>query len=529
MPLLWNMVKAFVIRRHLVKTLPPSIRPDYSIIMDPAAGTVSIALPSLFLNAGSLIGYDSVSLDASIDAAERPPTEQRENSVVANWLAGDSLFRKLRVPGPAHVSDMAVLIVSKYEGEGPAASWMGLPAIGVKPHRDHDAIFVRLTVESDLNCPPTLLSCKWPTFVSLALGLGFYPLDKAGQCQDGVDKLRDALRHQTKIATPLALRDIQGEVLFQVSPASNGNVAKLQMNSFSYSLNQMLSWHNVMLVRFGSKMKCIALPSLEIFCLSDILAISTKGLLRWRLGPSGDNVLSAQPYEPYRLDVHTTNWRPETFEHCLTWALYSEMVNCFDTRPLPTSQTFLIWQDMSLVWLGRRERTVLYQQLAELIKDADLLSNTKRYLEECWNTPIFSTGTVVAPQLSPYRTLLDITPLTDPVTFRARLEQRGGGSYAGSLRNSTRLGSKYDCNFHKTRPNIWAYLRFHHVGRTILNHYISDLGARTRAGNILGPGSLEELAAHLFIATAIFKAWPRADWFLHWSDVDDDGRVHYRK
>jgi hypothetical protein len=526
MPLLWNMAKSFFIRRHLVKALPPSIRRHYSIIMDPAAGTVSITLPSLFLNAGSLVGYDFKTWwRAVVNPAELPPGEWD----LHDWETNGSLSRELRAPELAP----ALRTGFKYKGEGPAGSWMGLPDVGVTPNRDHGAVPVRVTVESDLNCPPTLLSCKWPTFVGLAMGLGFYPLDQTGRCQDAVDKLRDALRHQTKVATPLALRDLRGKVLLQVSPASTGNVARLQMHFFQYSLTRMLAWHNVMLVSSGKELTCVALPSFETFSLLDILAFSAEGIVRRRHSPSGEKILSVQPYEPYRLDVHTTDWRPDTFEHCLTWALYTEMVYgslpalWFDKAPLPTSQTFLIWQDMSLVWLGRRERTALYRQLAELITDIDLLSNTKNYFEECWNTHIFSTGTV-APQLSPYQGLLDITPLIDPATFRSRLEQKGGGSYAGALRNSTRLGSTYDFDFCDTRPKLWTYLQSHDVGRTILARYNPNLGARTRTDDVLVPGSLEELAAHLIIATAIFKAWPRADWFLHWKDVDDDGRVHYR-
>lgn len=526
MPLLWNMAKAFIIRRHLVRALPSSLRPNYSIIMDPAAGTVSISLPTFFLNAGSLVGYDFVSPDSGIELAQELPP--RDWHRLADWGPGDSRFRKLRVREQAPLFKLTLLTFLAHKGEGPAASWMNLPILGVKPNRDHGPVPVRLTVESDLNCPPTLLSCSWPTFVSLAMGLGFYPLDRKGQCQSDVDKLRGTLRHQTKIATPLALRDVQGEVVLQVNPASADNVTRLQGLFFEYSLSRILAWHNVMLVQSGKdSLTCVALPSLETFSLSDIVDFSLEGIIRWRQGPSGNKFLSAQPFEAYRLDVHTTHWRPETFEHCLTWTLYAEMVHRFDPCPVPTSQTFLIWQDMSLVWLGRRGRTGLDQQLAELITDAALLSNTKRYLEQCWNTPIFSTGTVEE-QLSPYQGLLDITPLTNPSTFRAKLEQKGGGSYAGALRNSTRLGSKYDDRFHMARPQLWRYLNPHDVGRTIMARYTPGLGARTRTDDVLVPGSLEELAAHLLIATAIFKAWPRADWFLHWTDVDDEGRVHYR-
>lgn len=522
MPLLWNMAKSFFIRRHLVKALPFSLRPNYSIIMDPAAGTVSITLPSLSLNAGSLVGYDAVSRDHSIEAAE----SLRPGEFRTELFRGDSRkgVRKMHIPERTPIFTEAIARVYKYEGEGPAASWMRLPDVGVKPNRDYGAI-LRLTVQSDLNCPPTLLSCKWPTFVNLAVGLGLHPLDQTGRCHDAVDKLRDALRHQTNVTMPLNLPNIFGEVLLQVSPAPIGNVAKLQKYFCGYSLIRLLAWHNVMLNRSGKELTCVALPSLEAFPLSDILAFSTEGIIRWRPRPHGGPILSAPPHEPYRLDIRTTHWRPETFEHCLTWTLYSEIAGFLGS--LPTSQTFLIWQDMSLVWLGRREKTALYRRLAELITDGDLLRDTKAYLEKCWKTPVFCSG-IVAEQLGPYQGLLDITPLTSPTTFRARLEQKGGGSYAGALRNSTRPGSKYDHSFHKTRPQVWTYLKSHDVGHTILARYTPDLGARTRTDDVLVPDSLEELAAHLLIATAIFKAWPRSDWFLHWTDVDDDGRVHYR-
>lgn len=520
MPLLWNMTKAFIIRRHLVKALPSSLRPNYSIIMDPAAGTVSISLPTFFLDAGSLVGHDVLSPDGDIEFAEELRLGQSRTEFYTGARGGRRGLRKMPGPGLAPMLDSVVADVWKLRGEGPAASWMGLRLIGMELNRDHGAIPVRLTVESDLNCPPTLLSCKWPTFVNLALALGFYPLDQTGRCHDAVDKLRDALRHQTKIATPLNLGYIFGGALLQVSPAPTGNIARLQKDMCGYSLTRMLAWHNVMLVRSGKRLTCVALPSLEAFPLSDILAFSTQGIIRWRRGPSGSRVSSTpQLCESYRLDVHTTYWRPETFQDCLTWTIYSELGWAAFPGSLPTSQTFLIWQDMSLVWLSRRERTALDQQLAELITDADLLRDIKGYLEKCWNTPIF---------LTPPQGLVDITPLTNPTTFRAKLEEQGGGSYAGALRNSTRLGSRFDPTLFMTRPQLWTYIKSHDVGCTIMARYNPDLGARTRTDDVLVPGSLEELAAHLLIAIAIFKAWPRADWFLHWTDVDDDGRVHYR-
>ncbi|KAK1832581.1 hypothetical protein QBC39DRAFT_381405 [Podospora conica] len=521
MPLLWNMAKAFIIRRHLVKALPSKIRPYFSIIMDPASGTVSVVYPDLYLNAGSLLGYETLSLDPVIEAAEEVPPEDWHKQHFEEASGTRGRIRRW-IHGPEKTG-----YNFEYSESGPAASWMGLLYHGVIPNREHRALLGRITVESDLHCPPPLVCCKWPIFVNLAMGLGFYLCDKRGRCHDGVDKLRDALLNQTKISTALTLRNVQGEVLMHVIPTTTGNVARVRNGPLGFSLHRMLAWHNVMLTGLDTAPELVALPSLERFAPDEILSLSTEGIVRWRQSPSGDKVLSAQPGEPYRLDIHTTNWRPDTFEHCLTWTIYAEMSHQDNAGPLPTNQAFLIWQDMSIVWLGRRERTALYQQLDELIGDTALLNKTKKYLEECWDTPIFSPGTV-APQNSPYHGLLDIKPLTDPATFRERLKEKGGGSYAGARRNSNRLGSKYDGSFHETRPNLWAHLQNHDVGRAIVNRYDPRLDRRTRTDDVIRPGSLEELAAHLLIAAAIFKAWPRADWFLHWTDVGDDGRVHYR-
>ena len=44
MPLLWNMVKSFIILFRLLSSLSIQERKDYSLIMDPAAGSVSVGV-----------------------------------------------------------------------------------------------------------------------------------------------------------------------------------------------------------------------------------------------------------------------------------------------------------------------------------------------------------------------------------------------------------------------------------------------------------------------------------------------------
>jgi hypothetical protein len=51
--------------------------------------------------------------------------------------------------------------------------------------------------------------------------------------------------------------------------------------------------------------------------------------------------------------------------------------------------------------------------------------------------------------------------------------------------------------------------------------------APAREEGLFTAGGDAEFLAHLILATAVTRAWPRNQWFVHADHVEDDGRVHY--
>lgn len=89
-PLLWNMGKALWIRRKLLKSISPELRDYYSLIADPAAGTVTVvartprlALPGLWTHVP----------DAAVPAKS---SQQSSSSWKVLWELLRSLFSGLR-------------------------------------------------------------------------------------------------------------------------------------------------------------------------------------------------------------------------------------------------------------------------------------------------------------------------------------------------------------------------------------------------------------------------------------------------
>lgn len=68
------MVKRFIIRRQLATAIPSGIRSHFTMIMDPASGTVYVAVEKLSVDASSVLGYDRVSPDPAVQAAETLPS-----------------------------------------------------------------------------------------------------------------------------------------------------------------------------------------------------------------------------------------------------------------------------------------------------------------------------------------------------------------------------------------------------------------------------------------------------------------------
>ena len=127
MPLLWNMVKSFIIRYRLQSSLPKAVRKHYSLIMDPAAGTVSVGIDTPWLDLRHLL---------------HSAPEHR---------AGTRYFQNTK-------KDLL------------SEPWMGLESIGIHPH--YDGTRKRFTVSYDLRVESVNLACYWPAFVVLSLALG---------------------------------------------------------------------------------------------------------------------------------------------------------------------------------------------------------------------------------------------------------------------------------------------------------------------------------------------------------------------
>ncbi|KAH7248132.1 hypothetical protein B0J15DRAFT_468173 [Fusarium solani] len=486
--------------------------------MDPAAGNVSLSWQNLFIDASSILGYDSRSPNTAVALAENFASSQWDQLDYDENF--DAYARKTRSGQSIQWTNINVR-----NSNGPAASWMCLLTSGLTPNQDIEATPTRCTVDSNLSCAPTSLQCKWPAFVYLVLGVGVNL--ENGDNITSLSKLKSALAERSRLGLPISLRDYEGRKLVDLLPTSLGNVARLVPGHYTFSVRRMLAYENIMLLDDG---RCIALPSLETFHLLDILAFSMTGLVRWRKQQNeGPRKLSTQPREQYGMDISTTTrtWRQDSFEHTLVWTIYAEMVFLETGEIVPTCQTFLNWQEMSLVWLGRLDAARREAFLSEILGNGDLKSQVLRYLESCWEAAIFSTGAIPF-ENSPLQGLVDLPVLVEADRLRERLgAMERGWTIRGRPCSTHRPGTSFDHSLARTKPNIWQRAKTQAVYRNILARYNPNLTKRTSTELVVEPDSLAEFAAHLLIATSITRAWPRTEWYCHWEDVEDDGRVHY--
>ena len=125
------MYKSFILRYRLESSLPRAVRKHYSLIMDPAAGTVSVGVDTPQLNLKRLL---------------RLASEHRSDTRYFNNIKKDLL----------------------------SESWMGFQKFGIHP--SYTGTRIRFTVGSDLRVESVGLRCTWTAFVvvSLALGVGPY-------------------------------------------------------------------------------------------------------------------------------------------------------------------------------------------------------------------------------------------------------------------------------------------------------------------------------------------------------------------
>ena len=125
------MVKSFIIRYRLEASLPKSVRKHYSLIMDPAAGTVSVGVDTPHLHLASYFCRSDIGA-----LAVRGILRNRKKDLLSE-------------------------------------PWMGFESIGIHPHYTGDR--KRFTIDYDLRVESVNLTCSWPAFIVLSLALGVDP------------------------------------------------------------------------------------------------------------------------------------------------------------------------------------------------------------------------------------------------------------------------------------------------------------------------------------------------------------------
>lgn len=202
MPLLWNMVKSFIIRYRLELSLPKAVRKHYSLIMDPAAGTVSVGVDTPQLDLSNL-------LQSSLE----------HQSYETMWVFG--IYKLLR---------------DKLLGE----SWMELESIGIHP--SYTGTRKRFTVGYDLRVESVGLKCTWTAFVVLSLAVGVDPYTGG---------LLDLKRNISTNFREIILKSSNGKSIINVRKQENRVLACVMRGYVTYSLFTGLAWVGCMIEAHG--------------------------------------------------------------------------------------------------------------------------------------------------------------------------------------------------------------------------------------------------------------------------------------
>ena len=195
MPLLWNTVKSFIIRYRLLSSLPKQRRKEYSLIMDPAAGSVSV-------------GVDTSKLHFEI-----------------LWRSISPLVRNARW-------------VSQCQNDLLGESWMGLDGIFPWYYGSRR----RFVVDSDLRVEPIGMECDWNAFVHLSLALGVDPYDGG---------LLDLRRNMSTSFRDFVLKSVSGFPVMNVQKRENRVTASIIIRGAggaALSIRTGLAWECGMIV-----------------------------------------------------------------------------------------------------------------------------------------------------------------------------------------------------------------------------------------------------------------------------------------
>ncbi|KAK6810427.1 hypothetical protein RU639_013810 [Aspergillus parasiticus] len=515
MPILWNAGKSWFLRRRLCAIIPRFVKHEFfTIIVDLASGTVSVRVKQLYINARSFFGYDPVSLNALVEQPNFLPIEP-SSVTTAELEAGENRQRsfafrgrcglKVRRPKATLLSSITIRDVRP-----PAASWMPLIDAGMMPFNTRGASPNRYTVDSDFVCPETTLSCKWPTFVYLALALGASPWEIS-------TRFGEARSRATY------LHDIKGEPLMKIMLWGSGILGcRFQSGEKTLSLRRMLAWENIMLSKVNNRWTCVPVPSYEsetasiplkrLWPISDIQDFSLDGLVMRGIGHENDGQnFYTHRREKYRkkdrrnkTNFYSRNWSPELFEDALCWTIYAEDVYGSNTEILPVSQPFLVMQEHSVVKLGRWDPEKRRKLLQAIFPDAKLVDKILADLDSACAEPIDFGRSV--------RRSTNLTVLSDADSIRNALPPET--SYMKEIGDfhESRKGRPFNDGLVGSRAiwkNIKANSEFMH-----LRNSFEELCKGSRSQLLEGPrgnngfrSEEAEFIAHLLLAFSVTKAW----------------------
>ena len=208
LPLLWNMVKSFLIYYRLKKSIAGlEIRREFSIVMDPAAGTVAVSHPRF-----EMLLSDVLTLR---------PWECEMLLRPHDWLL--------------------------------CKSWMCFATIGQPVHttmRRND--IQRFQVSSDMNIGPVRVQIRWNTFVIIALALGTDPYttdfrNLKEQLSTPFRDMSQSIDSGHVVITVLKRDDV---VTARISPISS-------LRQSVFDSRTALAWASVMVVHHGDRVNLI--------------------------------------------------------------------------------------------------------------------------------------------------------------------------------------------------------------------------------------------------------------------------------
>jgi hypothetical protein len=238
LPILWNAIRSFWIRRHLASLIPAKARKNTSLIIDPAAGVVIVILDDLELRWRDVLS----------GACQQRSLAAREVGRVDHQLGG--------------------------------CSWMGLYQANVPlvrtPGRSQ-----RVVVDASLRFEPRGIRCDRQTLLFLALGLGVDPYcNQLHRILEGME------------GANFALTDTDGRQIMSISTATAHSSAVQLCSGLSFSERRALAWFSVMVMRDAQGLLYMPLASVKVsrnvnFTIPPGVKVMREGLQRLDQGDLG--------------------------------------------------------------------------------------------------------------------------------------------------------------------------------------------------------------------------------------------------